>query len=631
MTASRLDSRFATGAAVAAALVALACADGGYEPLAVGSVAVLVALLLLAGSLSGRLSRAPAPRSLVIAATFLGGLLALTAMSLDWSGSDAAGFVDVVRLAGYLGVLLIVGLSVRRDGAAPILAGIGIAGVIVAAIALGTRLLGIGAGDAELAQELQTAAGRLSAPIGYWNALGASMALALPALAWFGAESRSRPWRAISIASFAPLLLVAYMTASRGALIAALVGLAIAIRFGADGRRSAAAVCVGVLGALPAIVAVSLTPDILETPGLDAPEGGELTVLAILLAGMGLTGILADRAGTRLARTRVLNLRIRPRAVLGAALAILVAVVAIAGPSAVIGDFRSTSETGTPRSERTAGIISTSGSGRAQFWETAVDAFEVAPIQGLGAGSYEYFWNQNGSLSNTVRNAHSEPLELLAELGLAGFLAFAGFVVVVAVTGVRRAGRPGGSLAGAYLGIFGAGLLGVTIDWTWQVPAVALQIVIGAAVLVGPAFIGREGLAAGAARARSIRRGPVMAIACTILAVATLWAGGVLSLASHELNESADALERGQLAEAAEAARTAAEIEPWSNEPWLRLAQIELAGDNYQAALRNVKVSIAKSPDDPRAWVQLTNLVTELGEDEAAFAYGTRTIVLVPD
>lgn len=631
MTASRADPRSATGAIVALALVALACADGGYEPLAVGSVAVLVALLLLAGGLSGRLGRAPVPRSLVIAASCLGGLLVLTALSLDWSGSDAAGFVDAVRLAGYLGVFALAGLAVGRGSAAPVLAGIAVAGVAVAAIALGSRLLGLGAGDAELAVELQTASGRLSFPIGYWNALGAAMAMAIPALAWFATESRSGTWRGVAVSCFAPLLLVAYMTASRGALIAALLGLAVAIGFGADGRRSAATVLVAIIGSLPAMVAVGTASDILETPGVNAPQAGELTVLAVLISSMALTAALAGRVVARLVRISLPKLPVRPRTLIAAGLALLVVVVAVNGPSAVVGDFRSTPDTGSPRTERTAGIISTSGSGRAQFWAAALDAFDDAPIQGLGAGSYEYFWNQNGSLPNTVRNAHSEPLELLAELGLPGFAAFVAFVIMIVVAGSRRARGPGGSLAGAYLGLFVAGLVGVTIDWTWQVPAVAVQMMIAAGLLAGTAFTARKAARRGKVARASGRGGPLLGLACAAFALVALWGGGVLAVASHELDESADALARGQLGEAAAAARTAAAVQPWSSEPWLRLAQIELAGDNYRAALRDVKVSIRKSPDDPRAWALLTTLATELGDGESAFAYAVRTSALIPD
>ena len=102
------------------------------------------------------------------------------------------------------------------------------------------------------------------------------------------------------------------------------------------------------------------------------------------------------------------------RHVLAAALAALVALVVIVGPARIAGDFAATSGR-----EATAGgaQLSVAGSGRAQFWSAALEAFADEPLRGIGSGSYGFYWNRHGTLETPVQNAHSEPLELLAELG----------------------------------------------------------------------------------------------------------------------------------------------------------------------------------------------------------------------
>ena len=126
------------------------------------------------------------------------------------------------------------------------------------------------------------------------------------------------------------------------------------------------------------------------------------------------------------------------RHVLAAAVAALVALVVIVGPARIVGDFAATSGR-----EATAGgaQLSLAGSGRAQFWSAALEAFADEPLRGIGTGSYGLYWNRHGSLETPVQNAHSEPLELLAELGIAGLAAFVAFFAAVGAAGHPRARR----------------------------------------------------------------------------------------------------------------------------------------------------------------------------------------------
>lgn len=46
----------------------------------------------------------------------------------------------------------------------------------------------------------------------------------------------------------------------------------------------------------------------------------------------------------------------------------------------------------------TARLGSASGNGRYQYWMGAKDAFETAPLNGRGAGSFESYWQRNATV-----------------------------------------------------------------------------------------------------------------------------------------------------------------------------------------------------------------------------------------
>ena len=84
------------------------------------------------------------------------------------------------------------------------------------------------------------------------------------------------------------------------------------------------------------------------------------------------------------------------------------------------------------------GFLRGGGSGRYQFWETALDAFAAAPVEGVGASGYTPYWFEHREVPIPATRAHSVVFETLAELGLLGFAALAAFFAVPAVTGIRR-------------------------------------------------------------------------------------------------------------------------------------------------------------------------------------------------
>jgi O-antigen ligase len=93
------------------------------------------------------------------------------------------------------------------------------------------------------------------------------------------------------------------------------------------------------------------------------------------------------------------------------------------------------------------------------------------------------FWLQERPIAESVRDAHSLELEIAAELGIAGLIAFGlmlGGVVAAARSALRRdAGVAAGAAAAGV-----AWLLHASIDWDWQLPAVTLPAVVLAGTLI---------------------------------------------------------------------------------------------------------------------------------------------------
>ena len=246
-------SSFAAALTVAAAFLALAIPGGSSSDVAMGSLAVIVWLLVLVVLLAQWWWKGTAlvPASIVAASLPLVALTAFTGLSLGWGVDDGAGFVEVVRWVAYLGLLLLAGLWVRSRGPIELLIGLAIGGTAIALIALGSRLLGIGGGDADLVASIPGVAGRLSYPIGYWNGLGAVMALTFTLLVWVGSHPEAGRWRAAAMAAATPVLVAAYMTSSRGAVIAAVIGSAIVVSRASDRRRASAVVLIGAVCCIP--------------------------------------------------------------------------------------------------------------------------------------------------------------------------------------------------------------------------------------------------------------------------------------------------------------------------------------------------------------------------------------------
>jgi len=253
-------------------------------------------------------------------------------------------------------------------------------------------------------------------------------------------------------------------------------------------------------------------------------------------------------------------------------------------------------------------------SGRYQFWSAALDSFAEEPITGIGAGGYEAWWSQHGSLSIVVRNAHSLFFEMLGELGVGGLLLVAAFLALGGVHGWRRRAS-GGSTAGAVeaaLAVLAVGIVSAAIDWTWEIPAVFGPVVVAVALLTGPASLARSDPAP---RRRSFGWG----VATLLAGWAAVWVAGVLFLGELKLADSEGASDRGDLTTASQDARDASTLQPWAAEPHLQLALVDEQAGDLAGARREIARAIDRAPDDWSLWFVSSRIEEAAGDIRAAF------------
>ena len=129
-------------------------------------------------------------------------------------------------------------------------------------------------------------------------------------------------------------------------------------------------------------------------------------------------------------------------AIVGAVVAVIVAVIAI-DPVKQYDEFKAP-PTGQETGAGSVGFLRGGGSGRYQFWETAVNAFESAPVGGVGASGYTPYWFEHRADPDP---RPARPLAAVRDAGRARDrrprAAASRFFGAAVVAGVRRAASAG--------------------------------------------------------------------------------------------------------------------------------------------------------------------------------------------
>jgi len=627
--------------AALALLIAWSTDQAGYPVThwAPGGLVVLGLLAIAAGLVGVRL--AEIPPMVRIALACLAAFTVLSYLSILWAGVPGDAWEGANRTLLYLLVFALFATWRQQPlSAAALLVCWTLA---LAGIALYTALHLDASASAGLAGLLP--GGRLVFPSGYANANAAEFLMAFwPALLL--ARSARLPWALRGLLAGSAVLLaeVALLSQSRGSIYATPVMLVAVFAVLPERTRTFALlipVAAGVAAAAPAALRVG-----------DHLRGGQV-VAATLHHAVAVTLLAAIVVGAVVAAAALLESRrsLAPssaarlhRATGAAALAALVLVlagglVAAGNPVARVEHGWNTFKGGYGANSTTNDrLISGLGSNRYDFFRVALDEFAAHPVLGIGADNFQQQYLVHGRSRETPRYPHSVELRTLAQTGLAGTLiALAGLAaaLLAAMAAVRSRDPLGGGVAAAALAGFSYWVVHGSFDWFWEfaglgAPAFAL---LGLACALAPRSTDTDagspaspgpGRRPGERRAAGLKLGLVggLALLCG-LSLAGPWLSGL------EVERAASTWTRSP-GSAYARLRTAAELNPLGDEPYLvagsiavRLNQLGRATDEFTKALR-------RTPDGAYATLELGAIASFRGERALALAHLERAVELAP-
>jgi hypothetical protein len=599
-----------------AVVIVVDAVNGGGSPPAARSVAAILVwwaiLMAVAFSLG---PRHRVPRAALACAVLLLAFALLAGISMAWAPSAERAFAELDRVLLYAGVLILTLLFARPGDAGRWADGMAGAAATIGFLAVGQRLFPGLFPDDHLADVLPNAATRLSYPLGYWNGLAIFVALGVPLLLRAAVSARAGLWRAAAIAPVPVLTATMYLSSSRGGVgVAVIASIAFVVLSGLV--RAVLALVVAAVGSAGAIAVLAARPTLVDGPFNTAAAESNGWKAALLMVAICVLCALAYAA-----LTAVVSERLRVPVVAWAVLAVVaLGGIVAADPSARLREFKAP-----PPVQAASGAIavdshlsSGSGSGRWQFWQAALDQFSNDPITGAGAGSYEPWWAQHGTLDWFVRNAHSLWLETLGELGVLGLLLVAGAFAIGLGTGVSRLRRAAGTdrtTVAALVAVLIGFVVGAAIDWVWQLPAVTALALLSLGLLVGPAT--KRAAPAAETEAEPRARFGVRA-AIVICAWLVLCAQAIPFLASQEVGASQRAAARAEVGDALRQAHSAVSIQPWAASPRLQLALVYEEAGRLDLAREEIGAAIARDSEDWRLQIIASRLAVKSGDIAAA-------------
>jgi hypothetical protein len=621
---------------VAAAVFLVAYDNGGYGLASRSVIGIALWWGIILGIGLGLLPVVRRPREAIVTGGLLAGFAVWTLASTGWAPSAEAAFNEFNRVSLYLAVFTLAVLGGTRANVGRWADGLGLGIAATGIIALASRLFPHLFSGRDLATFLPAAHARLSFPVGYWNGLAILVGMGFPLCYRAALTGRSTFTRGLALVPLPALAAVLYLTSSRGGVAAAVLG---SLAFLAVTNRRWAAVGAFFAAGLASLLAiiVLLTRDAL----VDGPTGSAAAIAqgrsaALLIAGCCALGGVLYVAAERMLRNTPRPSRDFARALVAALAFATIAAVLLAHPVRHFENFKAVPSSGnaTPNLVRSH-LLSGNGSGRWQFWVSAVDEFRTAPLAGRGAGSYESWWLEHGSFAYFLRNAHSLYLETLGELGLVGLVLLGGAFLTGLGSALQRTRWARGeerTTIAALTATFVAFGVGAAIDWVWQLTVVGLIAMACLGLMVGPATATRPWSAVAARRRERQPQSLRYAAGAAVLVGAWLLicAQAIPWLSDAKISDSQAAVRSGDGTAALKDALDAKSLQPWASSPYLQLALVEEESGHVSRARHWIAQAIDRNDNDWRLWLVSARLETEAGRVRAARRSLARAVELNP-
>jgi hypothetical protein len=605
---------------VAGSIACVGYDAGGYSLESRNTYAIIAwwILVVAVGLGLSRYDRLPARTRLTGLILFL--FTVTTGASAAWASDPEAALDSFNRTALYLAIFLITAMFVTRTTAVALADGLAIGIAVICGGALVSRLFPGTVSAGSIETFLSSAQARLNYPLGYWNALGALIALGLPLLFRSASMAVSRWARAAAVGAVPAFACAIFLTSSRGAVITAVIGTLTFLALSRGMRwRILGVIACSLLGSVSAVAVIDARPALLNGPltSVAASTQGKSAALLLALVCVATGAIYAflDLHQPRVRVSDSVGWLMSASLVLTAAVAVL-----LSHPLAKVHSFTRPQVSTFAQSPISGHLVNTSGTGRWQLWGAAISEFKAAPVAGRGAGSYGSWWLRHMTAPFYTRYAHSLYLQTLAELGLIGavllvtafaFALWSGFRTLPQNEPIDRA------VHAAALSVFIAFAAVSAIDWIWEVPAVTL---------VGFIALGVVARAPGADRPRPVSSGGrAGGFAPAVWRVGFLGVGWVIIcleviplLSQLKLGESQAAAQRGQAVAALTSAVSARRVEPWAASPYVQIALVEEQIGELTAAQKSIEAALARSPEDWRLWVIAARIETSAADIPAA-------------
>lgn len=611
-----------------AVVVYLALSNGGYDTIARSEVGVAVWWIVLLGALAGILpGRVGWAGWLGIA--LLAGFALWTGLATGWSESAERTTIELGRVATYLGVLVLAIALQGRAAARHTINGLACAIGLVTVLAVLSRMhpqwFPV---DQHLEFLGKGSARKLSYPLNYWNALAAFAGIGVPLLLGVALGARTLAGQALAAATLPLSVLCVYLTISRGGALALVVGIVVFLAF--VPRRLAALGTLVAAGAGSAIVLAAASQRDALQDGSGTPaalhQGATLLWLAVVVcAGVGLLQVAMGLATRHVRRPALLAPGRWQTLARGVIVVEFVCAIALgAGAAGYVHDrwqeFKSPYGAVAPTSQDNvfSRLQGADGNGRYQFWQAALHAQESAPWQGIGPGTFEFWWSQHGTTGGFVRDAHTLYFETLGETGIVGFALLIGLLAFLLGAAVVRSLRapPGVRIwIAAAVGGLATFMTSAAFEWVWEMGAIACAVmVLGAVILAG-----RDEPAAGGEGPRAAKR-VLPRVALALLGAVAIGAISFPLAAAIATRDSRDAAAQGRLAAALQDARTAQRLQPYAATPRLQQALVLEQGGSLATAATAARAATSREPTNWRTWFTLARIDAKLGRADAAVA-----------